>query len=106
MTIFLVTGTDTGIGKTAFTTLFLKKLISQNIDVRGVKAIETGCIDNIGLDATAIHKAANGNAPSKALYQYEPPVAPVVAARTPIDPKELIDKIKAEAQKSKHLIIE
>ncbi len=53
---FFVTGSDTEVGKTYTTALLLRNLRNRNIDVVGMKPIETG----EGTDAQCLHDAMEG----------------------------------------------
>ena len=44
---FLVTGTDTGVGKTFFTFNAVKVLREKGIDAVGFKLVETGCFYDV-----------------------------------------------------------
>ena len=41
---FFITGTDTGVGKTAVTALLLAELRRRGINAAPMKAVQTGCV--------------------------------------------------------------
>ncbi len=88
----LVTGTDTGVGKTFFVTNILKHLLKRGMDTCGFKPIETGCIP-ICQDANEISKVCNKEI--KPIYSFKIPVAPSVASKIE-GIKVNVDKLKEE----------
>ncbi|WP_456426366.1 dethiobiotin synthase [Desulfurobacterium sp.] len=76
--IILVTGTDTGVGKTFFTVNFLRILIKSGKDVTGLKIVETGC-NPVCEDARKISDVCGMEIPP--IYSFKTPVAPAVAER-------------------------
>jgi dethiobiotin synthetase len=81
---YFITGTGTGVGKTFVTAVLARHGRSFGQQVFAFKPIETGCIPNqLGSDQQELVEAA-GDWQTGALagvYQFEPPVAPSVAAR-------------------------
>ncbi|MFQ3581416.1 MAG: dethiobiotin synthase [Chloracidobacterium sp.] len=85
---FFVTGTDTGVGKTAVTCALVRSLTAAGYRARAIKPIETGCAvsaDGELLPADALaHRAASGLAelPLERFIRYRlrEPLAPAVAA--------------------------
>jgi dethiobiotin synthetase len=85
----VVTGTDTGIGKTTVSRGLLRALVNREHRVRPLKWLETGCdpqrTENAaGEDAIALARAARREHESALIgpIQFRLPAAPVVAART------------------------
>ncbi len=86
MTGLLITGTDTGVGKT-FVACGLAALLSANRKKVGVmKPVETGCELKDGQlypeDALRLRRFSGSSVPLDRLcpYRFAPPLAPVVAA--------------------------
>jgi dethiobiotin synthetase len=83
---YFITGTGTGVGKTHVTAAIARATRAAGLRVFAFKPIETGCswVNGIlvGADQTLLAEAA-GNWQTGALrgvYQFEPPVAPLVAS--------------------------
>lgn len=92
--ILLVTGTDTGVGKTTVSSLLLRSLHQQGIPVAALKPVETGCEyrrrEFFAADAHALWESAGGDlndADRSCLYRFSLPLAPQAAA------EEVGDKI-------------
>ncbi len=83
---FLVTGTDTGIGKTVASVALLHALRERGLDVAGMKPIASGCARTpAGLrndDALALRAAGTHKWPYPTInpYAFEPAIAPHLAA--------------------------
>lgn len=83
----LVTGTDTGVGKTLVSTAIVASLTERGFSVGVYKPVETGCEvrrgQRIGRDCERLRAAAGGrqDPASVASYLLELPAAPLVAAR-------------------------
>jgi len=81
-----ITGTDTGVGKTAVTCAIAGSLVRRGLRVGVCKPIATGCrlIDGhwVSDDALALRRHADVELPLTEIQPvgYEPPVAPAVAA--------------------------
>lgn len=83
MKTILISGNDTGIGKTWVCRALVSYLASQNQSVQVVKVVETGITDNQKGDAeTAIENFHNKKNKCQAftLYSFPAPLAPVTAA--------------------------
>jgi dethiobiotin synthetase len=82
----LVTGTDTGCGKTAVGCALARGLRARGLRVRALKPVETGCEEQGGVrvpaDALALAEAAGDASELDALcpYRLRMPAAPSVAA--------------------------
>ena len=78
-TTFFITGTDTGVGKTALTSLLAHYLHERGIRVAALKPI---CSGGRG-DARALHAALNGRLTLDEInpWHFRAPMAPLLAAR-------------------------
>ncbi len=81
MSLYIVTGTDTGVGKTFVTVSLLKLLRERGIDAIGLKPIETGWSDPSISDAAQIADASNRDLAETIWGHFTLPAAPSVAAR-------------------------
>lgn len=114
--ILLISGTDTGIGKSVFSALLLRNLSARGIRCRALKPIETGCCRNKdgelqALDAELLRAANLFPQPlaETVLHRFQPPVAPLVAARMEgreIHWEDLCRRILVLARDSELLVIE
>jgi dethiobiotin synthetase len=82
----VVTGTDTGVGKTRVACALLRRARARGLRVCGFKPVATGC-DPTGAglrnsDALALEDAAGSGEPYGLInpYAFEPPIAPHLAA--------------------------
>ena len=96
----LITGTDTGVGKTFVTFGLAGALRRRGLSVAPFKPVETGCsLDEstqrlVPADAEQLRQATQSKAPLDTIcpYRFVPPVAPWVAAEqagVTIDPQRL-----------------
>lgn len=78
-----VTGTDTGVGKTAVSCALAAHARSQGVRLAVMKPAETGCTDQNPEDALALRAAAGSDDPLELVcpYRLPEPLAPAVAAR-------------------------
>lgn len=78
----LVTGTDTGVGKTWAACALARALRSAGRAVVAVKAVETGCADDPAPteDGVRLAAATGQAAPDRALRRFRAPLAPALAA--------------------------
>ncbi len=78
----LVTGTDTGVGKTVTSVLLISSLVRRGVPVAAMKPVETGVVGDAPLDALAIAAACSSSAPLDDVcpYRFGLPVAPEAAA--------------------------
>lgn len=85
--LFLVTGTDTEVGKTRFTLLLIESLRRRGENPFAIKPFETGCGEGmVPPDADAYLSALKAGDPGLSLedicyYRYREPVSPNIAAR-------------------------
>jgi dethiobiotin synthetase len=87
----MVTGTDTGIGKTWVTCRLVEELHARGTMVRAVKLLETGtAIEPAETeDGVRLARAAGQSQPPAALRRYRAPLTPADAARLEGEPVEL-----------------
>lgn len=84
--IVLVTGTDTGVGKTWISCGLLRSWRADGLRLAARKPAETGCEERAGslhpADATALAEAAGGGEPVESVcrWRFAEPLAPAVAA--------------------------
>jgi len=78
-----ISGTDTGVGKTAVACALAKALAARGIKVGVMKPVETGVGEAGPLDALALARAANQDEALDRLcpFRFAQPAAPSVAAR-------------------------
>jgi dethiobiotin synthase len=98
--ILFVTGTDTGVGKTAVSAALLGAWQRLGLQVAPLKPLETGCPpDGPGEDAARLAAAAGTDPASAALLRFAEPLSPEAAARAAgqpaIDPKALLAACRA-----------
>jgi dethiobiotin synthase len=82
MNALLITGTDSGVGKTWVGRALGRALAAAGRRVVAIKPVETGCADATAAgEDGALLAAATGQAePLAALHRYESPLAPALAA--------------------------
>lgn len=71
----IITGTDTGVGKTVTTAAIAAHLMARDTTVEVIKVAQTGDDD----DAAAVNRLSG--APARCLVRYPDPLAPFTAAR-------------------------
>ena len=83
--LVFVTGSDTSVGKTAFSAQLIIALRRQGERVMALKPLASGCVldDRRGEDGEILWQALGGAVPFEAvaLYRMVAPLAPTVAAR-------------------------
>jgi len=107
----LVTGTDTGVGKTWVTCALALALGSAGRRVIAVKPIETGCAGAPGEreDGVLLAKATGQSQPSHAMFRLTEQVPPALASDRSgitIDFDALISKIERYGDNAEYLLIE
>jgi dethiobiotin synthetase len=91
----LVTGTDTGVGKTVVTAAIATSATSAGQHVAVVKPVQTGTADGLPSDMEEVMRLAEP-ATAATLVDYPDPLAPLVAARVAGRPAlELYDAVDA-----------
>jgi len=112
---WLVTGTDTGVGKTFFSCALLRALAARGERVGVYKPIETGCaeVDGrlVGEDCERLREAAGGHqAPATvSAFLYPDPAAPLVAAERSGDTiamEALVAGFRKVASAHEHVLVE
>lgn len=88
-----ITGTDTGVGKTFVSCALIRAARSAGQTVFAFKPIETGCVNGVGEDQTALAAAAGDVV--RGTYRFKLPAAPWVAAQAEGGEIDL-DRIRAE----------
>jgi dethiobiotin synthetase len=109
----LVTGTDTGVGKTIVAAGLVAWLNARGVIARGWKPVESGTEENGGrpVDAWLLHAAAGGSPDEELPVMYPLPavMAPVLAARregVALVPVVLDAGFRAAAAKATVLVVE
>ncbi|MGD0074293.1 MAG: dethiobiotin synthase [Candidatus Binataceae bacterium] len=92
---FLITGTDTGVGKTTVGCALAFALKTRGLRVGVMKPVETG-VAEIASDAEALRAAASSDDPLDLIcpFRYRAPLAPVVAAEAEGLPPPDLHRIK------------
>jgi 8-amino-7-oxononanoate synthase len=80
MRAILVTGSDTGVGKTHATAALARLLAAGGARVQIVKVVETGAADGNEGDAARAQRLAGGVGEAFTLASFRPPLAPASAA--------------------------
>jgi dethiobiotin synthase len=80
MSLYVVTGTDTGVGKTFVSVALLRGLRDRGLDAIGLKPVETGW-DEPASDAAALAGVSGREIAETIWGHFELPAAPAVAAR-------------------------
>ncbi|SMO69019.1 dethiobiotin synthetase [Balnearium lithotrophicum] len=104
--MILITGTDTGVGKTYFTVSILRYLRERGKNVCGLKVVETGC-NPLCEDAEKISRICNGKLPP--IYKFKTPVAPAVASEiegVKIDTYKLKEKLRKFSENYDEVFLE
>jgi dethiobiotin synthetase len=106
----LITGTDTGIGKTIIACALVKALRTNGVRALGFKPAETG-IDEAGLADSEWLQRASGETTALAtpLLQLAEPLAPAVAAEragTRIHPEEIEERVELLRRAGYLLVVE
>lgn len=115
--IFLLTGTDTEVGKTFIGTLMLKSCIHSNIDAFVVKPVETGCsplpdgqlVPPDAMEYLEILDDGSVTLEDVCFYRYREPLSPNIAARHAgelPDPDVIKEKIGREVKKRDVVLVE
>lgn len=114
--MLLVTGTDTGVGKTWVSCGLLRAARAAGLRVAARKPAETGCDPDasgrlVGADAVALHAAAGADEPLEAVcpIRLPDPLAPSFAARragVTIDAGEVVASCRGRARDVDLLLVE
>ena len=111
MTALLITGTDTGVGKTWVGRALGRALSRAGRRVVAIKPVETGCahVTSAGEDGALLAAATGQAEPLAALHRYADDVAPAVAADAagePIDLDALMLRIESLSAGAEVLLLE
>ena len=115
MSILLVTGTDTGIGKTLVTAAIAAALAARGMRIGVAKPAETGCSERGGVlypeDAATLAAAAGAPEPLDLVcpYRFAEPLAPALAAEragSTIDVEALVAALRTRAAALDLLLVE
>jgi dethiobiotin synthetase len=109
--VTLITGTDTGVGKTWVGCALCRALVAAGQRVLAVKPIETGCggVASPNEDGVLLAAATGQGAPREALVRLKEPVAAAVAAELEgvmIDFQGLVDRIRGYAASYQLTLVE
>jgi dethiobiotin synthetase len=106
----LVTGTDTGVGKTVIAAALVTALRARGVRALGFKPAETGCEPGTEPDSAILARASGEhNDLVRPLLQLAEPLAPAVAADRAgrgFDPDELEARVKTLRAQGLTLVIE
>ena len=111
----LITGTDTGVGKTWIGVMLLELLSRRGVVVRPRKPVESGCIESadglVPSDGVAYYKAAGGVEPLSSIcrYRLQPALSPDRAAFLEgmvIGLKDVIEACRAGVNPGDFLLLE
>ncbi len=80
MPVFVITGNDTGVGKTRVTAALARELSGQGGAVQVVKPVETGVLPGAHGDAETALSHATGQAEAHTLFRFREPMSPPDAA--------------------------
>jgi len=109
---FVVTGTDTEVGKTWVGCRLAEDLRGAGAIVRAVKPLESGCAagdPNAGEDGVLLARAAGQASPEAALVRLVAPVAPPVAAQRegrPLDWEALMRSTRQAVEGAQVALVE
>ncbi|GIF10228.1 dethiobiotin synthetase [Actinoplanes teichomyceticus] len=107
--IVLVTGTDTEVGKTVATAAVAAAAQAAGLRVAVLKPGQTGIVTGAPTDAEVVTRLA-GPDTVRTLAEYPEPLAPLAAAKVaelpPLELYEVVDAIRAEAEKHDLVLVE
>jgi len=106
----LVTGTDTGVGKTVIAAALVTALRSRGVCALGFKPVETGCDAGDDPDSEILARASGERVPLAApLLQLREPLAPAVAAEragTALNPADVESRMAQLRRDGYTLVVE
>jgi dethiobiotin synthetase len=107
--VVLVTGTDTDVGKTVVTAAIAAAAQSSGLRVAVIKPGQTGTATGAPTDIEVINRLAAPDT-SRTLADYPEPMAPLAAATVagmpPLELYDVVDAIRAEADKHDLVLVE
>jgi dethiobiotin synthetase len=105
----LVTGTDTGVGKTVVTAAVAVAAAASGLRVFVLKLAQTGTAVGEPTDMDEVKRLAAPEA-TTTLVEYPEPLAPLIAAREagmpPLDLYDAVDAVRAQAKECDLLLVE
>jgi len=105
-----VTGTDTGVGKTAVAAALVLALRARGVDAVGFKPVETGAVAGEEPDSAVLAAASGGEVPlARPLLRLPEPLAPAVAAEragAALDPLEIETRLHALRADGRTVVVE
>jgi dethiobiotin synthetase len=106
VTVLLVTGTDTGVGKTVVTAALAAAATAAGASVAVLKPAQTGIAPGIESDVDAVVRLA-APAVARSLADFPAPLAPLVAAESADKPPLALDAVLAavSALRSSHDLV-
>lgn len=107
----VITGTDTGVGKTVVAAGLARALSLSGVRVVAIKPIETGCAGDVsdGEDGVRLAGAAGQHEPACALVRLRTPVTPALAADmegVELDFDDLVRRVRAFAALADVVLVE
>ncbi len=115
MSRIFVTGTDTGIGKTVFSFLLMRRLYDKGFHPFYLKPVQTGCANpgdtesDAGFVCDHVPQLSQKDPKDSAIYTFPAPKAPLFAARdagTPIDLSVIRKAVEEKQGRFSPIIIE
>jgi len=107
--IVLITGTDTDVGKTIVTSAIVAAAQAAGLRVAVIKPGQTGTAEGGPTDIDLITRLAHPHT-TRTLASYPEPLAPLAAARVagmaPLELYEVVDAVRAEAEKHDLVLVE
>lgn len=111
---YVVTGTDTGVGKSVVSSCLVAALHARGVQVKGLKPFETGCWRDeggqwVGEDSLLLAQASESSPHDNGLYRFEPAVGPRIAAKqagVSLDLNRVVNWIRSEAERQEVLLVE
>ncbi|MEZ6194241.1 MAG: dethiobiotin synthase [Planctomycetota bacterium] len=107
--IVLVSGSDTGVGKTRVTAALARALVALGRRVVAVKPVESGWSADVAGDGECLAAATGQSAPGRALQVLATPVAPTLAAEregVTLDPATWVARIREFEREAEVVLVE
>ena len=103
----VVSGTDTGVGKTVFTAAFIRWLRTRNVPSIALKPLASGDRS----DAEALHRAQGSTVPLDVInpWHFPEPLTPLLAARRAgrrVAPEAMVSHVRAAGRGMKVVLVE
>jgi dethiobiotin synthetase len=107
---FLVTGTDTGVGKTVVAAALVMALRARGRDAVGFKPVETGVEPGVVTDSALLARASGSDDPrARPFLSLREPLAPALAAERAgqaVDPREIEARVRALRARHAAIVVE